>query len=52
MIYNIMAFGDIHFGAMDAVTTYENLYAIIHAIEYLKDKIDLIVICGMEGFHP
>lgn len=46
MIYNIMAFGDIHFGAMDAVTTYENLYAIIHAIEYLKDKIDLIVICG------
>jgi DNA repair exonuclease SbcCD nuclease subunit len=46
MIYNILAISDIHWGAIEAKRLYENLNLVLDTIKYLKDKIDLVVICG------
>ena len=46
MIYNILAISDIHWGAIEAKRLYENLQLVLSTIHYLKDKLDMVVICG------
>lgn len=46
MIYNILAISDIHWGAIEAKRLYENLQLVLSTIQYLKDKLDMVVICG------
>lgn len=46
MIYNILAISDIHWGAIEAKRLYNNLQLVIETIKYLKDQLDMVVICG------
>jgi len=45
-VRNILAIGDIHWGAIDAKTMYEHLYAVLYLLQKMEGKIDIIVICG------
>ena len=46
MIYRFLTIADIHWGAMDSYTMYNNLQLFVEFIKQMKDKIDFVVIAG------
>ena len=46
MVYRFLAIADIHWGAMDSQTTYDNLQLVTRFIREMAGEIDFVVICG------
>lgn len=46
MIYKFIVLSDIHWGAMDSYTMYDNLQLVLEFIKQKKDSLDFVVISG------
>lgn len=46
MNYKFIVLADIHWGAMDSYTTYQNLQLVLEFIRQMKDELDFVVIAG------